>query len=130
MNRYITEAERRRRLLTRTLPLAVVALVAFIVGISAGAGGSPEKDAAGRFAVAWARKDFKAMYAELNEASQGRVSLKEFEAAYREAEETATARELDAGSPRDAESSGDAKVVPVDMAVQTVAFGVYWSLIG
>ncbi|HWN73056.1 MAG TPA: penicillin-binding transpeptidase domain-containing protein [Solirubrobacterales bacterium] len=123
MNRYATEAERRRRLLTRTLPLAVVALVAFIVGISAGSGGAPEKDAAGRFTDAWVRKDFKAMYAELNEASRGRVGRKEFEAAYREAEETATARGLDAGSPGDAESGDGEKVVPVEMTVQTVAFG-------
>jgi cell division protein FtsI/penicillin-binding protein 2 len=123
VNRYLTEAERRRRLLTRTLPLAVVALVAFIVGVSAGSGGSPEKDAAGRFADAWARKDFKAMYAELNQGSRRRVSLKDFETAYREAEETATAREVDAGSPGDGESRGDRKVVPVDMSVQTVAFG-------
>jgi len=123
VNRYTTVAERRRRIFTRALPLAVVALIAFIVGISAGSGGSPEKDAAGRFTDAWAQRDFKAMYAELNEASRGRVSLKDFEAAYREAEETATAREIDAGSPGDAKSSGDAKVVPVDMSVQTVAFG-------
>ncbi len=123
MNRYTTEAERRRRLFTRALPLAAIALVAFLIGTCAGSGGSPEKDAAGRFADAWARKDFKSMYTELNEASQGRVSRKEFEAAYREAEETATARELDAGSPGDAKSSGDAKVVPVAMSVQTVAFG-------
>jgi cell division protein FtsI/penicillin-binding protein 2 len=123
VNRYTTVAERRRRLSTRALPLAVVALIAFIVGISAGSGGSPEKDAAGNFADAWTQRDFKAMYAELNEASQGRVSLKDFEAAYREAEETATAREIDAGSPGDPKSSGDAKVVPVDMSVQTVAFG-------
>jgi penicillin-binding protein A len=123
VNRIPTDAERRRRLATRTLPLAVVALVAFVVGLSTGAPGSPEKDAVGRFADAWAAKNFKAMYAELNETSRRRVSLKDFEAAYREAEETATARGIDAGSPADPESSGDAKVVPVDMTVQTVAFG-------
>lgn len=123
MNQFPTDAERRRRLLTRTLPLAVVALVAFIVGITAGASGSPDKDAAGRFADAWAAKNFKAMYAELNEASQGRVNLKDFEAAYREAAETATARGVEAGSPGDAESNGGTSVVPVGMTVQTVAFG-------
>ncbi|HEX6455710.1 MAG TPA: penicillin-binding transpeptidase domain-containing protein [Solirubrobacterales bacterium] len=123
MNRIPTDAERRRRLLTRAAPLAAIALVAFVVGLATGASGSPEKDAAGRFADAWSAKDFKGMYAELNEASRGRVSLKEFEAAYREAEETATARAVEAGSPGDAESSGGAKVVPVGMTVQTVAFG-------
>jgi len=123
VNRIPTDAERRRRLVTRTLPLAVIALVAFIVGITAGKSGSPDKDAAGRFAHAWTERDFKAMYAELNEASRGQVNLKNFEAAYREAEETATARAIEASSPGDPKSSGDAKVVPVKMTVQTVAFG-------
>lgn len=123
MNQFPTEAERRRRLLTRTLPLAVVALVAFVVGLSAGVPGSPEKDAAGRFAEAWAGKDFKAMYAELNDASRARVGRKEFEAAYREAEETATARAIEAGSAGDTESTDAGTVVPVEVSVRTVAFG-------
>jgi cell division protein FtsI/penicillin-binding protein 2 len=123
VNRIPTDAERRRRLVTRTLPLAVIALVAFIVGITAGKSGSPEKEAANSFTDAWAVKNFKAMYAELNEASQGRMNLKDFEAAYREAAETATARMIEAGSPGNAASSGDTKVVPVKMTVQTVAFG-------
>jgi cell division protein FtsI/penicillin-binding protein 2 len=123
VNRIPTEAERRRRLLTRTLPLALIALIAFIVGISKGASGSPDKDAAGRFVSAWVQGNFKAMYAELNDASRARVDRKAFEAAYREAEETATARAIDAGSPGDGESSDAGSVVPVEIAVQTVAFG-------
>src|SRR3982751_4746956 len=105
------------------LPLALVALVAFVVGISAGSGGSPEKEAAQRFAKAWESKNFKAMYGELNEASRARVTRKEFEAAYRDAQEVATAREVDAGSAADAEDSSAGKVVPVQIAVATVAFG-------
>jgi peptidoglycan glycosyltransferase len=123
VNQIRTEAERRRRLLTRTLPLAVVALVAFVVGISTGSPGSPDKDAAGRFAEAWVAKNFKAMYAELNEPSRARVGLKQFEAAYREAQETATTRGLDAGSPGDPESGDAETIVPVEMTAQTVAFG-------
>ncbi|MGN6253863.1 MAG: penicillin-binding transpeptidase domain-containing protein [Solirubrobacterales bacterium] len=123
MNQLPSDAERRRRLLTRTLPLAGIALVAFVVGLSTGSSGSPEKDAAQRFADAWESKDFKAMYAELNEASRARLSRKEFEAAYREAEETATARAVEAGSAGDPESSGNVESVPVDMKVATVDFG-------
>ncbi|MGN6662783.1 MAG: penicillin-binding transpeptidase domain-containing protein [Solirubrobacterales bacterium] len=123
MNQLPSDAERRRRLLTRTLPLAGIALVAFVVGLSTGSSGSPEKDAAQRFAGAWESKDFKAMYAELNEASRARLSRKEFEAAYREAEETATARTVEAGSAGDPESSGNVELVPVDMKVATVDFG-------
>lgn len=115
--------ERRRRLITRGLPLAAVALVAFIVGISAGSSGSPDKDAAKRFAHAWETKDFGAMYAELNDAARARVARREFEAAYREAEETATMRGLEVGSAGDPKSSGDVKLVPVDVKVKTVAFG-------
>jgi cell division protein FtsI/penicillin-binding protein 2 len=118
-----TQADRRRRLITRGLPLGVVALVAFVIGVTAGSPGSPEKDAAHRFADAWAAKNFKAMYAELNEASRARVSPEEFETAYREAQETATVRGIEAGSPGDPRSAGSGKVVPVPMTIQTVAFG-------
>jgi penicillin-binding protein A len=120
---FPTEAERRRRLLTRTLPLALVALVAFVVGVSKGTSGSPEKEAAESFAKAWEAKNFKAMYAELNDGSRARVSREEFEAAYREAQEVATARTVDAGSVGDAEDGDAGKVVRVEVAVATVAFG-------
>jgi peptidoglycan glycosyltransferase len=118
-----TEAERRRRLLTRTLPLAAIALVAFVVGIATGSGDSPEKEAAERFVTAWEATNFKAMYAELNQASRARVDRKEFEAAYRNAQQVATARGLSAGGAGDAEDGGNGKVVPVEMTVSTVAFG-------
>jgi cell division protein FtsI/penicillin-binding protein 2 len=120
---FPAEVERRRRLLTRTVPLALVALVAFVVGVSTGSSGSPEQEAAERFVKAWEAKGFKAMYGELNEASRARVSLKEFEAAYRDAQEVATARAFDGASVGDAKDGGDGKVVPVQVAVATVAFG-------
>jgi len=123
VNRSPTPADRRRRLVTRAVPLAVVALVAFVVGVTAGSPGSPEKDAADRFAQACAAKNFKAMYAELNDAARARVKLKEFEAAYREAQETATIRGIDAGSVGDSQSADQGKVVPVSMTIETVAFG-------
>ena len=123
MQRIPTEAERRRRLLTRTLPLVAVALLAFILGISKGASGSPEREAADRFAQAWAGKNFKAMYAEVNEASRARVDREEFEAAYRDAQETATLRALEPGSAGDGESTDAGTVVPVEISIQTVAFG-------
>jgi len=111
--------ERRRRLVTRTLPLAVVAIIAFVLGAAAGAPGSPEKDAANRFASAWAAGDYGAMYEELNDASQASTSLQQFIDAYREAAQTATVRSLEAGSAQDPSGGG----VPVPMTVRTVAFG-------
>jgi peptidoglycan glycosyltransferase len=118
-----TEGERRRRLLTRTLPLAVVALIAFIIGAATGSPGSPEKEAADRFAAAWEVKNFKGMYGELNEASRARVDRGEFEAAYREAQQVATVRLIEADSAGDVKENGNGKTVPVEMTVSTVAFG-------
>jgi len=117
------EVERRRRLVTRTLPLAIVAIVAFAVGAATGAPGSPEKDASNRFADAWASGDFAAMYRELNPASKAAVSVGEFAGAYREAEQIATVRALDSGSAHDPTSRDGVMVVPVPMTVTTVAFG-------
>jgi hypothetical protein len=73
-----TEVERRRRLVTRTLPLAIVAVVAFVIGAAYGAPGSPEKDAAARFTKAWEEEDFGAMYRELKPASQQNTSINDF----------------------------------------------------
>ena len=117
------EVERRRRLVTRTLPLALIALIAFIAGAAAGAPSSPEKEAASRFAEEWAAGNFAAMYRELNPASKAAIELNDFVIAYRDAEQVATLRELEPGSAHDPASRDGDQVVPVPMALTTVAFG-------
>jgi len=119
------EVERRRRLVTRTLPLAVIAVVAFTFGAAAGAPGSPEKDAANRFAAAWAGGEFAAMYKELNPASQAAIELNDFVIAYREAEQVATLRSLEPGSAHDPSSRDGETVVPISITAGTVAFGSF-----
>src|SRR6185295_4642203 len=121
MSPLTPEVERRRRLVTRALPL--VAFVAFVFGAIAGAPGSPEKDAAKRFADAWANGEFAAMYRELNEASRQQIEINDFVLAYRDADATATLRSLDPGSPRDPSSSPSCSVVAVPVDAETVAFG-------
>jgi cell division protein FtsI/penicillin-binding protein 2 len=111
-------------LLTRAVPLGVLALVAFIVGAATGAPGSPEKSAANRFTEAWQAKNFAAMYGELNDASQATVNLKKFTADYREARDIATMRGLVADSAGDARSEEGQTVVPVPLRIKTVAFGL------
>jgi penicillin-binding protein A len=101
----------------------VVALVAFVVGAATGAPGSPEKAAANRFAEAWQHKNFAAMYAELNDASQEAVSPKQFAADYREAQLIATQRGVVPDSAEDARSEAGETVVPVPLKIKTVAFG-------
>jgi peptidoglycan glycosyltransferase len=123
VSRLTPEVERRRRLATRTLPLALVAVVAFVVGAAIGAPGSPERDAAGRFAQAWAAADFAAMYRELNPAAKARIDATEFAGAYREAEQVATLRSLDAGTPHEPASTNGETTVAVPLTLATVAFG-------
>jgi cell division protein FtsI/penicillin-binding protein 2 len=101
----------------------MVAVVAFVVGAATGAPGSPEKAAADRFAEAWQRKDYPAMYAELNEASRHRVSAKQFAADYREAQDVSTLRGIAPDKAKDATSEGGQTVVPVPVTIKTVAFG-------
>ena len=126
------EVERRRRLLTRALPFALIAFVAFVLGATVGSSDSPEKDAAKRFAQAWENGEFAAMYRELNRGSQRKIGLNDFVIVYREAAEIATARALEAdapGDPRSIEALEDESradrptVVPVPITVTTVAFG-------
>jgi cell division protein FtsI/penicillin-binding protein 2 len=105
------------------VPLGAVALVAFVVGAAIGAPGSPEKAAANRFAQAWQAKNYKAMYAELDESSRAQVTPKQFAADYREARDVATMRGLVAESAEGAHSEGGQTVVPVPVRIKTVAFG-------
>ena len=119
MNPPSTAVLRRRRL----IPLAAIALIAFVVGASSGASGSPGKEVAQRFTEAWARKDFAAMYGELNDASREAVGASEFARAYREAAEVATLRSVDPDSPGNPTDRDGVTVVPVPVEVGTVAFG-------
>jgi penicillin-binding protein A len=118
-----TEVERRRRIVTRALPLTIIAIVAFALGASSGASGSPEKEAAERFGRAWAKGDFAAMYRELNDASRRSLSEGDFAKDYSEAAEIATLRHLDSGSARDPVNANGATVVPLPVRADTVAFG-------
>ena len=66
------EAERRRRLVTRALPIALLAIIAILVVM---AGDGDELSAARRFAEGWERQDFAAMYGEISPQSARRYSL-------------------------------------------------------
>jgi penicillin-binding protein A len=115
------EAERRRKLVTRALPISILAGLAFVGGLIVG--GDDELDAAARFAGAWERDDFEAMYDELAPDAASETSPKAFATAYEQAERTATIAtvstgELQAGQTPDGR---DAAIVPVDL--QTHAFG-------
>ena len=108
-----SDAERRRRLVTRAVPISVLAVAALVGGIAIGA--ANELEAAERFATAWEAGDYDAMHAELTpEAAEGTPS-DELEAAYEEAAMTATVDAIDTGEVRKGETARgeDAAIIPV-----------------
>ncbi len=113
--------ERRRRIVTRSVPIIVLSVGSFAVGAFAGgsAGGS---ETGQRFADAWERQDFSAMYDELSADSQDAFSLEKFTDLYVDSQATATAIRVTTGEAEEAEvESGDAEAF--DATVDTRAFG-------
>jgi penicillin-binding protein A len=100
------------------LPVAVLALAAFLAGMIV-ASGSAAVDAAERFARAWAAQQFEDMHAELTPAAQSEFPLEKMSRLYERAQRTATVTGLGDGEAGD-ENDG---VVPVPIQVQTRSFG-------
>jgi peptidoglycan glycosyltransferase len=123
MNPRSREVERRRRLLTRALPLILIAFVAFVLGAKAGTPSSPDKEAAERFVRAWEGEEFALMYKELNPSSRRKIELNDFASTYRAAEDVATLRSLEADSPGDTSSRNGETVISVPVRATTAAFG-------
>jgi peptidoglycan glycosyltransferase len=102
--------------------MLAVAGVAFAVGAVFGAhhGGSPGDALGERFATAWARSDYAAMYSEIDAASQRNVSLSEFASVYEDALRTATATGAHLAGRAHGVAGG---LVAVPVRVQTRLFG-------
>jgi len=98
---------------------ALLAGAAFAAGAVLGAVHVPSSQrVAERFAAAWTRGDFAAMYSELSPPEQGRVRRGAFTAAYQRALDTASATKLIAGKPV---PDGDGYRIPV--AIYTRLWG-------
>jgi peptidoglycan glycosyltransferase len=113
-----SEGERRRRVVTRAVPLAVLAIVSFFAGFLLG-DGSAELEASERFAEAWQEGDYAAMHAELGADAAGEYALERFQDLYEDAAATATLSGLEIGEtegPRDG-------AVEVPVTASTQAFG-------
>jgi peptidoglycan glycosyltransferase len=107
-------------LLTRAVPLAVIAVAAFVVGvIEATAPARDERALAHHYASDWARGDFAGMYALLDAASRGAVTEQQFVSAYQHAAMTATVSKLIAGRV----SGPNGNLLYVRMRVKTRIFG-------
>lgn len=107
------------RVKTRLIPLALIALLAFVVGAIVGCPGNPNRDAAKRYVEAWSKGDYAGMHAELDTESKEQLPFAEFTAAYGEAEAIATMDSLSVGE----EVGGDEDRAQVPTTVATRAFG-------
>jgi transpeptidase family protein/penicillin-binding protein/MecA-like transpeptidase family protein len=110
--------ENHNQRLRRALPVLALAAVAFAVGaiVGAGRGPSPAAKLAQQFVSAWTHGDYRAMYADIDAASQRRSTASAFAAVYEEALRTATATHLRlAGRPR---QRGARETVPVRVATR------------
>jgi beta-lactamase class D len=111
-------SERQKRFRQRAIPLAVVALISFVVGAFMAAS-STQQEAAERFVQAWADQDFAAMYDELGDGTRQDVSLEAFTKAYDDAQVASTATTINPGDADDPEND----VVTVEVGVGTNLFG-------
>lgn len=103
----------------RALPVAALAVIAFGIGVVCGADGNdPAQAAVSRYAKAWTKGDFAAMYAAVDEKTRRAMSVTAFADAYRQAAATATTRRLVAGDPKHTDAGW---AIPV--YAQTRSFG-------
>jgi penicillin-binding protein A len=86
---------RRQRLLTRALPVGVLALAAFAAGVLlAMRPGHEERQMVSRYVTAWGHSDYAAMYTLLDRPSRGAMSESGFAHALETAADTATLKSL------------------------------------
>jgi penicillin-binding protein A len=106
--------------MTRSVPLAAIAAVAFGAGVVIALGpGGAERELATRYVQAWSRGDYARMYAMLDHASRRRISESRFVSEYRAAASTATLVSITPGKV--GSRAGDA--IPVRMQARTSLFG-------
>jgi penicillin-binding protein A len=116
-----SSAARRRRLLTRALPIAGLGLAAFAAGAIRGADHTDLGNAQA-FADAWANQSFQTMYSEVSSTAARRYPLKEFTSDYDRAQATATVEHVETGEVSESDAnSGSSASVPVTL--RTHAFG-------
>jgi penicillin-binding protein A len=109
-------AARRRRIITRVVPIVALAGVAFVAGAVVAAGDSAP--GAHEFLDAWEEDDVEAMYAELTPAAQDAYSMPAFRRAYDDAVTSATITSIDVTATHEVDAG-----LAADVSLQTNAFG-------
>ncbi len=107
--------------MSRTIPLLLLAVAAFVAGVVTAAG-SGKDEAVARFGDAWEREDFEAMYAELSPGAQDDYDIDAFKAAYDGAAETATMTAIATDQTRGPLEQDGVEVVALPVDAATTAF--------
>jgi len=105
----------------RAIPVIALAGFAFIGGAMTGARHEPRDLAAARwFATAWADADYTRMHGLLAADQRGRITLRQFTAAYRRAATTSTLQRIIVGGPARRQADGS---LEIQMRARTMVFG-------
>ena len=119
-------ARRRRRLLTRTVPLVALAGAAFAIGIViAFSSSGDDRAVVVRYVDAWEHHDYPLMYALLDRSSRNAISEQGFRAAIVRDARTATETALVAVRIR----SQSGETFPVEVELRTHLFGTLTELV-
>jgi hypothetical protein len=106
----------RRRAAPRLAAVLALGGTAFVIGVVVGARHEPAgQGAAERFAGAWSRGDYAAMYAEITPADRERISRRRFTRVYEDTMRTATVARVQIARPR---RDGDGYRVPVHIVTR------------
>lgn len=112
----------RQRRLRHGVPIVIVAILAFVVGLRAGSSGHRTDRRIGQtFARAWARGDVQTMYDQLDTGSQDATTLSAFTALYRADVGKATLTSATAGHA----SGPHHGLITVPVTATTRAFGPF-----
>lgn len=115
------EARRRRRVLTRLLPIALLGVAAFVAGAIRG-NVPPNLGTAQAFVNDWQRQDFAGMYAQISPASASQYSIADFTATYARAQATATVRSVTPGEAFESDTAARPSVA-APLTLATHSFG-------
>ncbi len=114
--------ERRRRVVTRAIPIIVLATIAFVAGSLAGRP-STNLDAARRFLSAWEQHDYATMHDQLTQEAASRYPISSFESSYEQAATAATVKRVNEVSLDSGKTATGSAAAVAQVTLKTNAFG-------
>jgi penicillin-binding protein A len=114
--------ERRKRIVTRAIPIVAIAGAAFITGTIAGRTNT-DLDPARTFMAAWEQGDYATMHDQLTDRAAAKYPLSEFKDAYEQAAQAATIQRVNEDSLDSGKTPTGGKAAVAQVTLDTNAFG-------